>query len=91
MRKARFERIAPFFVFGVLGLGAYPLLRVLLVRVPPLRQSLFPDAEKVTKKACPGVRHFAEAQCSLATVGQKIKSQSQSQNKIKSQIKGPSP
>ena len=34
----------------------------------PYGGSLFPNAEKVTKKASPGVRHFAEAQCSLATV-----------------------
>ena len=34
----------------------------------PYGGSLLTNASKVTKKSCPGVRHFAEAQCSLATV-----------------------
>ncbi|PNG40484.1 hypothetical protein A1354_14765 [Pseudomonas asplenii] len=70
MRKARFERIAPFFCvwgFGI-GLGAYPLLRELLLAVSLLHRVPFSNAKKEPKGFAPGVRHFAEAQCSLATV-----------------------
>ena len=55
------------------GLRVYPLLRVLLLAVSLLQRVPFSNAgvpaqQKGTKRLCPGVRHFAEAQCSLATV-----------------------
>ena len=56
---------------GAGGLGVWGHIRCCgngCLGFRPYGGSLFPDAEKVTKKACPGVRHFAEAQCSLATV-----------------------
>jgi hypothetical protein len=55
-------------VFGDWGLGAYPLLRVLPLAVSLLQRVPFSNAKKEPKGFAPGVRHFAEAQCSLATV-----------------------
>ena len=57
-----------FFCFWGLGLGAYPLLRVLPLAVSLLQRVPFSNAKKEPKGFAPGVRHFAEAQCSLATV-----------------------
>jgi hypothetical protein len=55
-------------VFGDWGLGAYPLLRVLPLAVSLLQRVPFSNAKKEPKGFAPGVRHFAEARCSLATV-----------------------
>jgi hypothetical protein len=53
VKKARFERIAPFFVFGVWGLGAYPLLRVLPLAVSLLQRVPFSNAKKEPKGFAP--------------------------------------
>ena len=49
------------------GYGAYPLLWVLPLAVSLLQRVPFSNAKKEPKGFAPGVRHFAEAQCSLAT------------------------
>jgi hypothetical protein len=55
-------------LFGPWVLGAYPLLRLGPLAVSLLQRVPFSNAKKEPKGLAPGVRHFAQAQCSLATV-----------------------